>query len=154
MRALVQRVRRCSVSIDNKVHSSIGTGVLILLGVGRNDSERDAAYLAERCAALRIFHDDEGKMNLSVRERGGSAMVVSQFTLYGDTKKGNRPSFIEAAPPELAGILYESFTRNLSGQMGVGKVETGVFGAMMDVELVNDGPVTVMLESKPDVPAH
>lgn len=154
MRALVQRVRRCSVSIDNKVHSSIGTGVLILLGVGRNDSERDAAYLAERCAALRIFHDDEGKMNLSVRERGGSAMVVSQFTLYGDTKKGNRPSFTEAAPQELARILYESFTRNLTAQMGVGKVETGVFGAMMDVELVNDGPVTVMLESKPDVPAN
>lgn len=128
--------------------------MLILLGVGRNDSERDAAYLAERCATLRIFHDGEGKMNLSVRERGGSAMVVSQFTLYGDTKKGNRPSFIEAAPQELARTLYESFTRNLTEQMGIGKVETGVFGAMMDVELMNDGPVTVMLESKPDVPAH
>ncbi|MBF8249306.1 MAG: D-tyrosyl-tRNA(Tyr) deacylase [Bacteroidetes bacterium] len=154
MRTLVQRVRRCSVSISNKVHSSIGSGILILLGIGRSDSERDAAYLAERCAALRIFHDDEGKMNLSVRERGGSAMVVSQFTLYGDTKKGNRPSFIEAAPQELARTLYESFTRNLTEQMGVGKVETGVFGAMMDVELVNDSPVTVMLESKPDAPAH
>ncbi len=154
VRTLVQRVRRCSVSIDNKVHSFIGPGMLILLGVGRNDSERDAVYLAERCAALRIFHDDEKKMNLSVREGGGSAMVVSQFTLYGDTKKGNRPSYIEAAPQELARALYESFTRNLTEQMGVGKVETGVFGAMMDVELVNDGPVTVMLESKPDVPVH
>ena len=142
------------MSIDNKVHSSIGPGMLILLGVGRNDSERDAAYLAERCATLRIFHDGQGKMNLSVREGAGSAMVVSQITLYGDTKKGNRPSFIEAAPQELARTLYESFARNLTEQMGVGKVEKGVFGAMMDVELVNDGPVTVMLESKPDVPAH
>ena len=128
--------------------------MLILLGVGRNDSERDAAYLAERCATLRIFHDGEGKMNLSVQERGGYAMVVSQFTLYGDTKKGNRPSFIEAAPQELARPMYESFIQSLTEQMGVGKVETGVFGAMMDVELVNDGPVTVMLESKPDVPVH
>jgi D-tyrosyl-tRNA(Tyr) deacylase len=148
MRALIQRVRRCSVVIEEKSHSSIGPGMLILLGVGQTDKEADAEYLAGRCAALRIFEDKEGKMNLALKEVGGSAMVVSQFTLYGDTRKGNRPSYSEAAPPELAEALYEHFVRNLRMAIGDERVATGVFRAMMNVELVNDGPVTVMVESK------
>lgn len=148
MRALIQRVRRCSVAIEGKNHSSIGPGMLVLLGVGQTDKEADAEYLAGRCAALRIFEDQEGKMNLAVKEIGGSAMVVSQFTLYGDTRKGNRPSYSEAAPPEKAEALYEHFVRILRMTIGDDRVATGVFRAMMDVELVNDGPVTVMVESK------
>ncbi|MEK6756521.1 MAG: D-aminoacyl-tRNA deacylase [Bacteroidota bacterium] len=148
MRALIQRVRRCSVSIDGALHSSIGTGMLILLGVKQSDAEADAKHLADRCAALRIFDDAEGKMNLSVKDVGGEAMVVSQFTLYGDTRKGNRPSYIEAAPPELAERLYESFIGRLRAALGDSKVASGVFRAMMDVDLVNDGPVTVLIESK------
>ena len=148
MRALIQRVRRCSVAIGGKDHSSIGPGMLILLGVRQTDQEADAEYLAGRCAALRIFEDQEGKMNLAVKEIGGSAMVVSQFTLYGDTRKGNRPSYSEAAPPEKAEALYEHFVRILRMTLGDDKVATGVFRAMMDVELVNDGPVTVTVESK------
>ena len=148
MRALIQRVRRCSVAIGGKDHSSIGPGMLILLGVRQTDQEADAEYLAGRCAALRIFEDQEGKMNLAVKEIGGSAMVVSHFTLYGDTRKGNRPSYSEAAPPEKAEALYEHFVRILRMTLGDDKVATGVFRAMMDVELVNDGPVTVTVESK------
>jgi len=148
MRALIQRVRRCSVSLDGIPHSTVGRGMLILLGVKQSDNEADAQYLADRCAALRIFDDEEGKMNLSVKDVGGEAMVVSQFTLYGDTRKGNRPSYSEAAPPELAERLYESFVRHLRASMGHANVATGVFRAMMDVELVNDGPVTVAIESK------
>ncbi len=148
MRALIQRVRRCSVSLDGIPHSTVGRGMLILLGVKQSDDEADAQYLADRCAALRIFDDEEGKMNLSVKDVGGEAMVVSQFTLYGDTRKGNRPSYSEAAPPELAERLYESFVRHLRASLGDAKVATGVFRAMMDVELVNDGPVTVAIESK------
>jgi len=148
MRALIQRVKRCQVTIDGQVYSAIGKGMLVLLGVRTGDSEADADYLADRCAALRIFEDREGKMNLSVKEIDGEVMVVSQFTLYGDTRKGNRPGFTEAAPPELANALYEKFVDRLRRQLGVSKVATGVFRAMMDVELVNDGPVTVMVESK------
>ena len=148
MRALIQRVRRCSVSLDGIPHSTVGRGMLILLGVKQSDNEADAQYLADRCAALRIFDDEEGKMNLSVKDVGGEAMVVSQFTLSGDTRKGNRPSYSEAAPPELAERLYESFVRHLRASMGHANVATGVFRAMMDVELVNDGPVTVAIESK------
>jgi D-tyrosyl-tRNA(Tyr) deacylase len=148
MRALVQRVKRCSVTIDGKLHSSIGAGMLVLLGVKQTDEERDSSYLAERCAALRIFDDAQGKMNVSVREVGGSVMVVSQFTLYGDTRKGNRPSYSEAAGPELAEHLYDHFVRQMCTLIGDTKVATGVFRAMMDVELVNDGPVTVTIESK------
>jgi D-aminoacyl-tRNA deacylase len=148
MRALIQRVRRCSVTISGVEHGSIGYGMLILLGVKQQDSDKDCAYLAERCAALRIFEDAQGKMNLSVRDVGGAAMVVSQFTLYGDTTRGNRPSYSSAAPPELAEKLYESFVSQLRIQLGEEKVAVGVFRAMMDVELVNDGPVTVMVESK------
>jgi D-aminoacyl-tRNA deacylase len=148
MRALIQRVKRCSVTTDGNLHSSIGPGILILLGVKQGDGTTDAEYLADRCVALRVFEDAEGKMNLSVRDTGGSVMVVSQFTLYGDTRKGNRPSYSEAAPPEAAEALYEHFVQRVRQSIGSGIVATGVFRAMMDVELVNDGPVTVMVESK------
>ena len=148
MRALIQRVRRCSVTIDARLHSSIGNGMLLFLGVRQEDKEEDAVYLAERCAALRIFDDPQGKMNLSVKDVGGAAMVVSQFTLYGDTTRGNRPSYSQAAPPELAERLYDSFVHHLVSLVGKDKVATGVFRAMMDVELVNDGPVAVTVESK------
>jgi D-tyrosyl-tRNA(Tyr) deacylase len=148
MKALIQRVRRCSVAIGGVEHSSIGSGVLILLGVGQEDKEEDSVYLAERCAALRIFDDPQGTMNLSVRDVKGAAMVVSQFTLYGDTTRGNRPSYSTAAPPELAEKLYKLFVSHLITLLGEAKVATGVFRAMMDVELINDGPVTVTVESK------
>lgn len=149
MRALIQRVSSASVTIDGKVHSSIGNGMLILLGIKTTDTETEVQYLAEKCAALRIFEDAEEKMNLSVKDVAGSVMIVSQFTLYGDTRKGNRPSFIEAAPPETAEPLYEKFVSAVSGLLGKEKIATGVFRAMMDVALVNDGPVTVIVESKP-----
>lgn len=148
MRALIQRVKRTSVTIGGRLHSAIGPGMLILLGVKNSDKEQDAEYLADRCVALRIFEDSEGKMNLSVRDVGGEIMVVSQFTLYGDTRKGNRPSYSDAAGRELAEKLYQHFVERLSAQAGREKVATGVFRAMMDVELVNDGPVTVTVESK------
>ncbi|MCI0706828.1 MAG: D-aminoacyl-tRNA deacylase [Ignavibacteriae bacterium] len=148
MRALVQRVKRCSVTINGSLHSEIGAGMLILLGVKQGDTSTDAQYLAERCLNLRIFDDTDGKMNLSVRDAGGSVMVVSQFTLYGDTRKGNRPSYAEAAPPQDAERLYDEFTNHLRGVLGSGRVASGVFRAMMDVVLVNDGPVTLLLESK------
>lgn len=148
MRALLQRVKRSSVTIDGKLHSAIGPGLLILLGVKLTDGEQDADYLADRCVALRIFDDSEGKMNLSVKETGGSMMVVSQFTLYGDTRKGNRPSYSDAAGPELAENLYIRFVNRLKAALGQEKIATGVFRAMMDVELVNDGPVTVTVESR------
>jgi D-tyrosyl-tRNA(Tyr) deacylase len=148
MKALIQRVRRCSVTIHGIEHSSIGSGILILLGVKQEDKEDDCVYLAERCASLRIFDDPQGKMNLSVRDVAGAAMIVSQFTLYGDTTRGNRPSYSTAAPPELAERLYDLFVRHLKTLLGDERVATGVFRAMMDVELVNDGPVTVTVESK------
>ena len=148
MKALIQRVRRSSVAIGGVEHSSIGHGMLILLGVKQEDKEEDSAYLAERCAALRIFEDSQGKMNLSVRDVEGAAMVVSQFTLYGDTTRGNRPSYSTAASPELAERLYVLFISHLRMLLGDEKVATGVFRAIMDVDLVNDGPVTVMVDSK------
>jgi D-tyrosyl-tRNA(Tyr) deacylase len=150
MRALVQRVKKCQVHIDGELFSAIGPGMLIFLGVRRSDTVEDARYLADRVAALRIFEDQQEKMNLSVKDTGGSAMVVSQFTLYADTRRGNRPGFTDAAPPEIAEDLYERFVQRLRGNLGESKVSTGVFRAMMDVELVNDGPVTVMIESKSD----
>jgi D-tyrosyl-tRNA(Tyr) deacylase len=118
--------------------------------VRKDDAEEDARYLADRCAALRIFEDQQEKMNLSVKDIGGSAMVVSQFTLYADTRRGNRPGFTDAAPPEIAEDLYQKFVRFLRGALGDSRVATGVFRAMMEVELINDGPVTVMIESKSD----
>ncbi len=148
MRSVVQRVRRSSVSIGGRLHSSIGTGLLVLLGVKVGDNEKDAIYLAEKCASLRIFDDDDGKMNRSVREIDGEVMVVSQFTLYGETQRGNRPSFSSAASPEIAEALYDRYLTEIKRLMGDQKVRSGVFRAMMDVELVNDGPVTLVLESK------
>jgi len=134
------------VEIDGEVAGSIGRGLLVLLGVGQGDSEKQAHWLADKIAGLRIFEDDAGKMNLSVEEVGGSALVVSQFTLYGDCRKGRRPSFTGAAPPEEADRLYQVFVARLK-ERGL-PVSTGVFQAMMQVHLVNDGPVTVVVETE------
>ncbi len=138
MRALVQRVTRASVTVDGQVVSAIGPGLMVLLGVGRQDGDRDADWLADKVRALRIFPDAERRMNEPLGER--QVLCVSQFTLYGDARRGNRPSFVEAAAPEGAQALYERFCERIGAQRGV-------FGAMMAVELVNDGPVTLMLES-------
>ena len=146
MRAIIQRVKQASVEVEGEVVGRIGEGMLILLGAGKNDTEEDAGYLAEKILGLRIFEDKEGKMNLSVTDTDGEVLVVSQFTLYGDCRKGRRPSFDKAAPPEVAESLYELFVREIR-ERGV-KVETGKFRAMMDVHLVNSGPVTLMLDSK------
>ena len=146
MRAVVQRVTRARVTVDSRVAGEIQTGLLILLGVGRGDNAESALYLAEKIANLRIFPDDAGKMNRSLVESGGSALVISQFTLYGDTRGGRRPSYIQAASPEIASGLYEEFVRCLRS-FGIA-VETGIFQAHMEVELVNDGPVTILLDSE------
>jgi D-tyrosyl-tRNA(Tyr) deacylase len=146
LRAIIQRVTRARVTVASRVAGEIQSGVLILLGVGRADTPESAEYLAEKIANLRIFADDAGKMNRSLVEIGGSALVVSQFTLYGDTRGGRRPSYIQAASPEEANRLYEEFVRCLRS-FGV-PVETGVFQAHMEVELVNDGPVTILLDSE------
>jgi D-tyrosyl-tRNA(Tyr) deacylase len=146
LRAIIQRVTRARVAVASHVAGEIQTGVLILLGVGRADTPESAEYLAEKIANLRIFADDAGKMNRSLVEIGGSALVVSQFTLYGDTRGGRRPSYIQAASPEDANRLYEEFVRCLRS-FGV-PLETGVFQAHMEVELVNDGPVTILLDSE------
>ena len=145
MVALVQRVRHASVDVDGETVGSIGSGMLILLGVHRDDSEEEASWIARKCANLRIFADDEGKMNRSLRDIGGEALVVSQFTLYGDVQRGNRPSFDPAAPPDRARHLYEMFVHRLDDLLDT-SVRTGAFGAMMDVSLVNDGPVTLWVE--------
>jgi D-tyrosyl-tRNA(Tyr) deacylase len=148
VRALLQRVARASVTIDGRRHAEIGRGMLILVGVSARDAEESARYLAERCAHLRMFEDADRKMNLALSDVGGEALVVSQFTLYGDTRKGNRPGFTDAAAPAQAEALYESFVAHLRGLLGDSRVATGVFRAAMQVELVNDGPVTLMVESK------
>ena len=146
MRAVVQRVSRAQVSVSGEVIGQIGLGLLVLLGVGRDDSEGDAIYLAEKICGLRIFEDDAGKMNRSVKEVGGSMFAVSQFTLYGDVRKGKRPSFDAAAPPEKARALYDFFVERIRAA-GVA-CETGRFQAEMQVELVNEGPVTILLDSE------
>ena len=146
MRAVIQRVTRASVTVDGRVAGEIRAGLLVLLGVSRTDNPESASYLAEKIANLRMFSDEAGKMNLSLLDISGAALVVSQFTLYGDTRGGRRPSFIRAAPPAEAGRLYEEFVRSMRA-LGV-PVETGVFQARMQVELVNDGPVTILLDSE------
>ena len=148
MRALIQRVTKGSVSINAVVNGKIGKGTVILLGVKEGDSEEDAKYLAQRCAQARIFEDENEKMNLSLLDIKGEALVISQFTLYGDTRKGNRPSYTEAAKPDIAENLYNKFCEFLKIHLGEEKVATGIFRAMMLVEILNDGPVTIMIESK------
>ena len=145
MRAVVQRVKRAEVRLGEEVVGRIGFGFAVLLGVGKNDTEATGEALAEKIANLRVFDDDQGKMNRSLLETGGQALCVSQFTLYGDCRKGRRPSYDEAAAPDRALLLYESFVESLRKQ-GI-PTETGRFRALMDVELVNDGPVTLLLDS-------
>jgi D-aminoacyl-tRNA deacylase len=150
MRAVVQRVSRAKVTINDRSNNrwtsgEIGLGLLVLLGVGHEDTEADAAYLAEKVAGLRIFEDVDGKMNRSLQDVGGSVLAVSQFTLYGDVRRGKRPSFDAAAPPEQARRLYEFFVESIRGS-GL-RCETGRFQEMMQVELVNEGPVTILLDS-------
>ncbi|HEX6126502.1 MAG TPA: D-aminoacyl-tRNA deacylase [Pyrinomonadaceae bacterium] len=144
MRVVLQRVSRAKVTVAGETTGEIGAGILVLLGVGEADTESDAAYLVEKTINLRIFDDEDGKMNRSVLDIGGGLLVVSQFTLYADARKGRRPSYIGAAPPEKANLLYEFFVSE--ARRYVTEVQTGQFQAMMDVELVNDGPVTIILE--------
>jgi D-aminoacyl-tRNA deacylase len=146
MRAVIQRVISSSVAVEGKVVGEIGAGFMALLGVARDDEQKDADYLAEKIANLRVFADEQGKMNLSLLDTGGAMLVVSQFTLYADSRKGRRPSYIDAAEPEKANALYEYFVERLR-RIGV-RVETGVFQAMMQVSLINDGPVTILLDSR------
>jgi len=148
MRAVVQRVSEASVTIDGEVRASIGRGYVILVGIRTGDTHEAAIFLAEKCAALRVFEDAEGKMNLSLNDVNGSALVVSQFTLYGNAQKGNRPSFTDAARPEEAEPLYHVFVERLRALLGPERVQTGVFRAMMQIRLINDGPVTILIESK------
>ena len=146
MRVVLQRVSRAEVRVAGRVTGKIGPGFLVLAGFGPSDTEAQLSWMAEKILGLRVFADDQGKMNRDLVETKGSLLVVSQFTLYGDASKGRRPSFIDAAPPDLAKKLYERFVELLKEKAGTIDVETGEFGAMMDVELVNDGPVTLILE--------
>ena len=146
MRVVLQRVRRAEVRVEGRVTGTIGPGFLVLAGFAPADTDAQLAWMAEKILGLRVFADDQGKMNRDLVETKGSLLVVSQFTLYGDASKGRRPSFIDAAPPDLAKKLYERFVELLKEKAGTIAVETGEFGAMMDVELVNDGPVTLILE--------
>ena len=145
MKVVLQRVKSASVAVGGEEVSGIGAGLLLLVGVAKGDGEAQAAWLAEKVAGLRVFADTEGRMNLSVLDAGGEILAVSQFTLLADTRKGKRPSFVGAAPPEDAEPLFDRFCE-LLGERGVRSVQKGLFGAMMDVSLVNDGPVTILLE--------
>ena len=147
MRAIIQRVSEASVSIDGRVKASVGAGFLVLLGVGTDDGEEDADWLCDKIAGLRVLSDADRKMNLDLKETGGEVLVISQFTLHASYKKGNRPSFIRAARPDVAVPLYERFVERLSAMLGK-LVQTGTFGADMRVSLVNDGPVTIIMDSK------
>ena len=147
MRVVVQRVKRASVTVEGKVVGSIGSGVLILLGIEAADTVEDTEWLCSKICRMRIFNDEAGVMNVSLEENGAEALVVSQFTLHASTKKGNRPSYIKAARPEQAEPMYEQFKTKMSGMLNR-PVASGIFGAMMDVELINDGPVTILIDSK------
>ncbi len=146
MKALIQRVRSASVTINDEIVGRISEGCVLLLGIRNGDTEEDARFLAEKCVNLRIFNDAAGKLNLSALDAGAEILVISQFTLYGDCRKGRRPSFIAAAPPETSEPLYRYFLQRIEGS-GL-RTETGRFGAMMLVEIINDGPVTLMVESR------
>ncbi len=146
MKAVVQRVREASVTVDGKVVSSIGPGLLVLLGVANGDNAEKVDWMVRKIAQLRIFEDEGGHMNRSVEDIGGSVIVVSQFTLFADCRKGNRPSFIEAAPPEFADQVYQEVVAKLRARLGNDRVGTGVFRAHMEVRLLNDGPVTIQLD--------
>jgi D-aminoacyl-tRNA deacylase len=146
MRAVLQRVTRACVRVDEKVLGEIGSGFVVLLGVAHDDTESDIKYLVEKIATIRIFDDADGRMNLSILEVGGAVLIVSQFTLYGDARRGRRPSWSEAAQPEVAEPLYESFV--MFARRSFSQVATGSFRSMMQVELVNDGPVTILLDSR------
>lgn len=147
MRVVIQRVTEARCRIDNKIHSSIGRGLMILVGITHNDSTEDIAWLAKKIADMRIFDDSEGVMNLSVKDVAGEVMIISQFTLHALTKKGNRPSWINAAPEAVSRPLYEAFIAAVESAIG-GKVATGSFGADMQIELTNDGPVTICMDTK------
>jgi D-aminoacyl-tRNA deacylase len=146
MRIVLQRVKQCTVTVDGIVAGRIGKGILLLIGIDKNDIAAHADFLAEKCAHLRVFSDESGKMNLSAVAIRAEALVVSQFTLFGDCDRGRRPSFTQAADPAKGNALYEHFIKRLREY--IPKVETGVFGAMMDVELINDGPVTLILQKE------
>ena len=146
MRAVIQRITRASVTVNGEIVGEIGNGLVVLLGIARDDTEKDASYLIEKIAALRIFDDEAGVMNVSVRDVSGAVLIVSQFTLYGDVRRGLRPSWIDAAAPEVAEPLYDFFVAQ--ARRLIERVATGSFRAMMQVELVNDGPVTILLDSR------
>lgn len=149
MRAVVQRVKRGSVEIGEKNYiQKIGKGFVILLGISESDSEEDVVFTADKCTNLRIFNDEDNKMNLSLTDVNGEVLIISQFTLYGDARKGNRPSFIKSAKPEKAIPLYESFIKRMKTNLGEENVKSGIFGEMMVVEIINDGPVTIIVESE------
>ena len=149
MRAVVQRAKQGGVYISSLNYSAeIGRGLVILVGIKIDDLVEDVVFVADKCINLRIFEDQDSKMNLSLKDINGEVLIISQFTLYGDTSKGNRPSFTEAAKPDIAIPLYNKFLERIKGQVGIDKVKAGVFGEMMDVKIINDGPVTVIVESK------
>jgi D-tyrosyl-tRNA(Tyr) deacylase len=153
MRVVLQRVSSGSVVVDGAEGGSIGTGYVILLGIKHGDDAADAVFLADKCSALRVFEDTRGKMNLNLQDVGGGVLIVSQFTLYADAQKGNRPGFSRAAPAQEAKPLYELFVSRMRRNIGEERVRTGVFGAMMQVHIVNDGPVTIVIESLPTPPS-
>lgn len=149
MRAVIQRVSEGGVYIPGiDFKSEIGAGMVVLLGIKTSDSENDVNFVADKCSNLRIFEDSDGKMNVGIKESDGEVLVISQFTLYGETSKGNRPSFIDAARPEAAVPLYEKFISRMKLNLGENKIKSGKFGKMMTVKIINDGPVTVLVESK------
>lgn len=149
MRAVVQRVSEGGVSIPKEnYYAEIKKGFVILLGIKNDDNENDITFVADKCSSLRVFEDENEKMNLSIKEINGEVLIISQFTLYGDAQKGNRPSFTDAARPEIAIPLYEKFIERMRYNLGESKIKCGIFGAMMSVKIINDGPVTIIIESK------